>query len=238
MTDEILDAVMKECQAIPYFQVGTVMLKTDFDLKKIGSYDAPFLLFDFMEAADSGQLIGGLTRMDWVIGMNSYNREPDAMGDDETGYSTGLMKVVDVPRRHFSKGNNGAFILPADMLIVGKKYMVLGGADTDTVIYDSITYNVGDNFTAVIGQTSYTTPGTGYLVTGGWLTVGMWNILNKYGLRFTLSGITTADALEGDGLVMGYRVGFDSISFDQDTSNIAQSSVPLTALTNVGNPPY
>jgi hypothetical protein len=61
---------------------------------------------------------------------------------------------------------NGATILPAGVLVVGKVYTVLGQVATDTVVYNTVTYNVGQSFTAVSMHTTYTTAGTGYLVTG------------------------------------------------------------------------
>lgn len=60
---------------------------------------------------------------------------------------------------------NGCTVLPAGTLVVGKNYTVLG-ATGDTVVYNAVTYNVGQSFVAVTGHTTYTTPGTGYLVTG------------------------------------------------------------------------
>lgn len=61
---------------------------------------------------------------------------------------------------------NGATVLPAGTLVVGKVYTVLGKVATDTVVYNTVTYNVGQSFTAVSMHTTYTTAGTGYVVTG------------------------------------------------------------------------
>lgn len=234
MTDEIVYALMQECLAIPYFQVGTVLLKTDFDLTKIDSYSPPFLLLDFVEAGESGQLIGGVTRMDWVIAMNSYGLSPDTTGDDKTGYSTSLLKVVDIPRRHFSKGNQTLFVKPTGSLVVGYTYMVVVGAIT----YNGNLIQPGTSFIAVTGQTTFTTTAGGYVGYGPWLTYGMWQILVNYGFRFALSGLHPADHLDGDGLVMGYKVMFDSISFDTDTAGTQTSTAVVTSVAQLGNPPY
>ena len=72
----------------------------------------------------------------------------------------------------------------------------------------------------------------------GWLTQGMTDILNNYGFRFSLGGIVEADALEGDGLLMGKRLVFETISFDMATCNNPQSTSPVTSVAQVGNPPY
>jgi hypothetical protein len=234
MTDDIVFALMQECLAIPDFQVGTVILKTDFDLTKIDSYSPPFLLLDFVEAGDSGQLIGGVTRMDWIIAMNSYGYAPDTTGDDKTGDSTSLVKIVDVPRRHFSKGNQTIFVKPSGTLVVGNNYMVVAGAIT----YNGNLIQPGTSFIAVSGQTSYTTTAGGYVGCGPWLTYGMWQILVCYGFRFALSGLHPADHLDGDGLIMGYKIMFDSISFDTDTAATQPSTAVVTSVAQVGNPPF
>jgi hypothetical protein len=63
-----------------------------------------------------------------------------------------------------------------------------------------------------------------------WLAQGMTDAFNNYGMRFTLSGIMPADALDQDGLVMGYKIVFDTIAFDTQTDTIQDSTSPLTIL--------
>jgi hypothetical protein len=70
-----------------------------------------------------------------------------------------------------------------------------------------------------------------------WETQEMIDVVNKYGFRFTLSGITPADALEGDGLVMGYKIVFDSIAIDVTTAAVADSEAVLEHVVQQGYPP-
>lgn len=54
-----------------------------------------------------------------------------------------------------------------------------------------------------------------------WLTQGMTDILDRYGYKFTLSGVHEADKLKyGEGLCKGWRFMFDSISLDLDTDSV------------------
>lgn len=79
---------------------------------------------------------------------------------------------------------------------------------------------------------------------GAWIYVGtpespaMADILDLYGFRFTFSGVTTADALTEDGLVMGFKIGFDSVSFDSATKAVVPSVNPLEEVDQVNNPPF
>eukprot|EP01037_Dinobryon_pediforme_P011470 gene11470-11564_t len=220
---KILDhPVLKpECQAIPDFQVGTVMRKTDYSSNKIGSYTMPLLLVDFIESNESGQVLGGNTREEWNIGFNAYNNNGDPYGDDQTG-------------RHFTKGNNGVYIQPEGILYAGLTFMVLDAPIT----YDGQPLPVGTRFTATEGNPNYTTAAGGYVVSGGWLTPEMWEILNKYAFRFTLGGVHPADALDENGLVIGYRILMESVCYDMDTNNIIQSTSAVTSVNQVNNPPY
>jgi hypothetical protein len=62
---------------------------------------------------------------------------------------------------------------------------------------------------------------------GIWLTQGMTDIEVMYGFVFSLSGIQGADMLDGDGLVLGYRIVFDSLAYDLETSDIIESTEVL-----------
>lgn len=183
MTGEITNAIVQETLAMPDFTdgggEGSVMLKTDFKMSDIGSYGMPFVLAEILEGEDSDQMLGGVKRMAWKIGLNSYGYQPDITGDDKTGYTTQLLNVIDRITDHFNAGR-----------------------------------------------------------LKGWLTPGMTTILNNYGFRFTFSGISPADPLDGDGLIMGYKVIMDSVSVDTSTGNIQSSSSVVTTVTQINNPPY
>src|ERR1044072_2209576 len=102
MIGEILDAVLKECRELLKDKGATVIFKTDFNSNNLLNYTMPLLLLDVPDGADTGMYHGGATRVDWIFTFNSYNHEPDAYVDDVSGYSTGLMNVIDEIRRHFS----------------------------------------------------------------------------------------------------------------------------------------
>ena len=176
MIGDILNAVMQECKALLADQAGTVILKTDYKASNLPSYAMPLLLVDLYDATDSVQYPGGLTRVDWNFAFNSYHNAPDPKVDDDSGYSIGLLDVIDSIRQHFS--------------------------------------------------------------IGAWLTHGMTNILNNYAFRFTLSGISPADALEQEGLIMGYKIIFDSAAVDTGTSGTVLSSQVLEVVDQINNPPF
>lgn len=176
MIGEILQAVIDECTEFYKDKGGSFILRTDFQATNLPSYSMPLCLFDLIDAEESGQFIGGVTRMDWRFGINSYNLQPNTTNEPDGGYSTGLLNVIDDIRCHFSKGI--------------------------------------------------------------FLTQGMADILENYGFRFTLSGIMTADALDEAGLVMGYKIIFDSISIDTNTDPIEQSTQVLEHVVQVDNPPF
>jgi hypothetical protein len=58
---------------------------------------------------------------------------------------------------------NSIAVQAGTSIVVGNVYTVMG-ASTDTVTYNSVTYTFGQSFTAVVGHTSFTATGTGYLV--------------------------------------------------------------------------
>ena len=175
MIGEILQAVMNECKAFYSDKGGTFILKTDYEPSNLPSYTMPLCLLDLLEAPESGQCIGGLTKMDWLFALNSYNYQPNPTNDEDGGYSANLLNVVDEIRRHFTKGR--------------------------------------------------------------FLTQGMTDILNNYGFRCTLSGLMPGDALDQDGLVMGYKVVFDSVSFDVETESVIDSTEPLEHVEQIDYPP-
>lgn len=92
------------------------------------------------------------------------------------------------------------------------------------------------HFTANFGN--LVNPGTVPYVEGtGWLTQAMGDIFNTYGFQFTLTGLTTADAIEQDGLQLGYKIGLDTTAFD-NTTNYVNDNVPLAIVRQVNNPPF
>lgn len=175
MIGQILDAVIKECRQLLDGTGATVILKTDFRTNNLATYGMPLLILDIPDGTDSGMYIAGATHADWLFCLNSYNYEPDAYADDNSGYSTDLLNIIDEIRRHFS-------------------------------------FEV-------------------------WLTPGMNDVRSNYGFRFSLSGISPGDALDGDGLVMGYKIVFDSISIDVSTVAVSESSAILEHVVQQGYPP-
>lgn len=171
MIPEILKAVMNEAVALLQSGArgaeftGTVILDTDFRAGKLESYAMPLLLIDVIDAPDAGQCPGGWTKVDWVFGLNSYNYQPDPMGDDQTEYSTSLQGIIDDIRQHFS---DGLWLIPSR------------GNDTS-------------------------------------IPMSMQDVQDNYGFVFTLSGLTRANNLEQDGLILGWRIMFDSLAFDTET---------------------
>lgn len=180
MIGEILDAVIKECRtfidANPDYAKATVIHKTDFKTANLETYGMPLLLLDVPDAVDTGMYCGGVSHADWQFLFGSYNYQPDAYTDDQTGYSTNLLNIIDQVRQHFSFG-------------------------------------------------------------APWLTQGMYDVQTNYGFRFTLSGILPADALEGDGLVVGYKMIFDSIAIDMTTDAVISSTAVLEHAVQLGYPP-
>lgn len=180
MIGDILNAIMQECRALLGEKKGTVILKTDYKPAEKGSYNMPLLIVDLIDAPDAFQLIGGSTRMDWNIAMNSYAYMPDPTIDDTTGDARNLLNVIDEIRQHFSIKN---------------------------WLNTSITPTMND-------------------------------VLNNYCFKYTLSGIQTADALDEDGLVMGYKIIFDSVGIDTTTSLSEDSTQVLNTVQQINNPPF
>jgi hypothetical protein len=75
------------------------------------------------------------------------------------------------------------------------------------------------------------------LPAGEWLTSGMNDVANTYGFQYTLSGIAPADGIDEDGLIMGYKITFNSTSFDQVTY-YTPATEPLQNIQQINNPPF
>lgn len=167
MTDHIMQAVLNECKAFLQQSPdgpGTVILEEDYKHTNLLTYTMPLCLIDLMDAPEESQWIGGSTRVDWIFGFNTYQLEPDSYLDDDTTYSTGLMRIVDDIRRHFSLG-----------------------------------------FWLVPARTDDTQP------------MAMQDVIDNYGFKFTLTGKTKARPLDQEGLILGWRINFDSLAIDDVT---------------------
>ena len=180
MIGDILNAVLNECKALLQTMdiAGTLILETDYKSDKLTTYSMPLLILDMIDAPETSQYLGGVTRVDWVFGMNSYNLQPDSYVDDITPWSGSLLDIIDRIRAHFSLG---FWLVPTR------------GEDTT-------------------------------------LPMAMPDILSAYGFKFTLSGLTRANHLDEDGLIMGWRIMFDSIAIDDFTDWILLNQ-PLTTVT-------
>lgn len=68
------------------------------------------------------------------------------------------------------------------------------------------------------------------------IPMAMADIEAKYGFRFTLEGMHRAKKLDQDGLVLGYRLIFDSIGIDDSTDSVVSSDpVVLEQVNQVGS---
>jgi hypothetical protein len=68
-----------------------------------------------------------------------------------------------------------------------------------------------------------------------WLTPAMTEIETNYGFKFTFGGISRADKLEGDGLIMGWRLVFESMAIDVVTNWTEPSEYGLEIVNQFGN---
>jgi hypothetical protein len=68
---------------------------------------------------------------------------------------------------------------------------------------------------------------------GFWKTDAMYTVQTTYCFKFTLTGISPADALNEEGLVIGYKINFDGIAIDSDTDATVLSDQPLQHVTQV-----
>lgn len=229
MIGEILNSILLECKALLSGTGAQTLLKTQFKPSKLPDTNGNFVLLSLDDAPDTVMYPGGLTRCDWKWSFNSYNWEPDAYVDDESGFSTSLLNFIDRIRQHFSLGALGkGVIMPNETLSIGVIYQVING----TIIYNSNPLIVGTFFVCVEGATTFTSNNSGYVIGTSWLTQAMVTIFNNYGFQFTLTGITNADALDQDGLIMGFKIGFDSTAFDQVTQ-FNEDDVILTTVTEL-----
>lgn len=134
MTGEILEAILNEIKAMIGGKGGTLLLKTNYKPKDLPSYTMPLYLIHLVAAPESYEYPGGLTKMEWQWALNSYNYEPNEAVDDDNGYSTGLLDVIDDVRRHFS--NYAAFLTPGMATILDKygfRFTFMGITEADVI---------------------------------------------------------------------------------------------------------
>lgn len=234
MLGEILQSVLDEAQELLSGTGATVIFKTNFLPKNLPDNNGNFILLAIEDASESLQFPGGLTQMNWKFSFNSYAYEPDAYVDDHSGYSTTLLNFIDRVRQHFSlAGLSKTKILPNGSLVFGKQYTVYNG----TINYNGNTFSTGQTFTPVADVLTFTSNDAGYVYVFGWLTPGMANIFDTYGFAFTLEGVTSADPVDQDGIILGYKIAFDSTSLDSVTL-YTEDDVILETVTQIDNPPF
>lgn len=68
-----------------------------------------------------------------------------------------------------------------------------------------------------------------------WLTPGMTEINSNYGFVFTFGGIAKADHIDDSGIIMGWRVMFESMAIDEVTEWVEPSTEVLEEVTQVGD---
>lgn len=229
MLGEILQAILQETKALFSGTGAQVMLKTNFLPKATPDNNGTFVLLDLQNAPDTTQFPGGLTMCCYDFGVNTYTWEPDSYVDDDTPFSTSLLNFIDKVRQHFTLGPLGnGLVYPNGILIVNKIYQVVNS----TIIYNGNPLITGTYFTCLDGITSFTSASNGYVIGTSWLTQGMVDIFNQFGFQFTLTGITNADALDQNGIIMGYKIGLISTSFDQITQ-FNEDDVVLTTISEL-----
>jgi hypothetical protein len=62
----------------------------------------------------------------------------------------------------------------------------------------------------------------------------MIDVLDNYCLKLVLGGISPANQLEGDGLIMGFKITFDCCAIDNVTGTTQQSTSVLTTVVDGG----
>lgn len=104
ITGDILNAIQKELLAFTSGKGATVLFKSDYRANKLPSYTMPLILLDVPEAPDTTQYMGGATRVDMVIHINTYVLSPDVTLDDPGTSSNDLLNFIDQVRQYFSFG--------------------------------------------------------------------------------------------------------------------------------------
>lgn len=76
------------------------------------------------------------------------------------------------------------------------------------------------------------------LIQGGWLTQAMTDVFTNYGFQLTLNGISHADDLGEDGMIMGWRTNFESTALFRGTKASQLSTQTLQKVQQINNPPF
>lgn len=175
MIGEILEAVRQECleflkqNADPAGGVGTVIVETDFRQADLQSYSMPLILLDMVDGHETSQYPGGVTRVDWMFGFNSYHYMPDSTVDDDSGYSPELLDIIDKIRQHFSTGLALGIWLTQGMTGIYENYdfqfTLLGVARAKALNADGLKmgWRLGFDSMAIDSSTSSVVPSTAAL---------------------------------------------------------------------------
>ena len=141
-------------------------------------------------------------------------------------------------------GSYGMPLLILDVLDGPETTQYLGGVTRVDWIFAFNSYNYEPDQSADETASGYSTSLLKFIddirthfTFGVWLTSGFASILSKYGFRFTLSGVMKADAIDQDGLVMGWKIIMDSIAIDTSTDYIVESTSTLEFPGFINNPP-
>ena len=172
ITGSILEAVRQEALAFlqantdPLIGAGTVIVETDFSHAKMESYGMPLLIIDMVDGHETSAWLGNVTRYDFMFGLNSYNYMPDSNVDDDSGYSPGLLDIIDEIRVHFSAGLANGLWLTAGMTNIFNDYCfqftLMGIARAKALNADGLKmgWRLGFDSVAVDNSTNSTQPST------------------------------------------------------------------------------
>lgn len=145
MIEQIIQAVSNEAkqflnaQTDDKFKGGTCVFVTDWKPNQVAE-QMPLILLDMQDSPEASQYLGGVTRMDWIFGMNAYSTMPDSYNDDiEDPYATSLMQIIDLIREHFSTAQANSAWLTAEMVNItndfGFKFTLSGVVRADSLPY-------------------------------------------------------------------------------------------------------
>jgi hypothetical protein len=166
---DIVHAIQTELKYLFLDREGSVIIDTD--LKDDIAYNMPLCIIEIGDGAESARLPGnGISRLDFDFALRVYNYEPNAYNEDDGGYATSLLDIVDIVRNYFENE--------------------------------------------------------------AWQTQEMVDLTSKYGFRLTFTGLNKAESLQSDDkIIMGYRIMFSTIAFDQLT-NTYNDYIPTSPGTN------
>jgi hypothetical protein len=165
ITGDITHALLEE---IKYFLNGQGTFILDTQIKDDMEYSFPLVILELGDAGESSRLPGnGISRIDYDVAFRVYNYEPNAYSDDDGGYSSSLLDIIDKTRDFFCNEI--------------------------------------------------------------WQTNEMKALTDKYGFRMEFQGMNKAEPMPAnDTMVMGYRLNFSTIGFDQLTNASYDADMPLT----------